>query len=71
MGTKLSDLGYLTVSETAAIYGVVPGTLANWRSKRIGPPWYKLHATCVLYRVDEVREHLASRRQVPDCHLTS
>jgi hypothetical protein len=65
MSANLEDLGYLTEDQTAKIYGVIPATLANWRCKRIGPPWYK-RARDVVYRIEDIKAHLASRRVSPE-----
>jgi len=44
------DRQFLTVDELISRWGsvVTRGTLANWRSKRVGPPFVKLRAR-VLY----------------------
>jgi len=44
---KINEFPYLrrkvfTANEVAYIYGLAPGTLANWRHQRIGPKFYKL-----------------------------
>lgn len=46
---------YLTPSELSKRWGgaVTKGTLANWRSKRKGPPFVKFGHS-VRYRVDQV-----------------
>ncbi len=40
----------LTPSQVSEITGIAEGTLAQWRYKKIGPPWYKLGRHC---RYDE------------------
>lgn len=42
---------------------VTPGTLANWRSKRVGPPFTKLRGR-ILYPIDKVAEWEAQNLQV-------
>jgi hypothetical protein len=46
---------YLTVDDLITRWGkvVTRGTLANWRSKRVGPPFVKLRAR-VVYPVAEL-----------------
>jgi hypothetical protein len=36
------------------VIGWNPKTAANWRSKKIGPPYYQDDSGSVFYRVDEV-----------------
>lgn len=52
------DKQYLTVDDLVARWGNVisRGTLANWRSKRVGPPYVKLRAR-VVYPVNGVLEY--------------
>lgn len=38
----MTEIEALTTREAAEVLGMHPGTLANWRSRRIGPPWLKL-----------------------------
>lgn len=51
------DRQFLTVDELITRWGsvVTRGTLANWRSKRVGPPFVKLRAR-VLYPVSALIE---------------
>ena len=44
-----------------AVYGKNPGSAANERSKKIGPPFYKI-GKGVFYRVDEVEAYFAAGR---------
>jgi len=46
----------ITVDELAAMLHLVPGTLAKWRSRDFGPPWYYLGPTVVRYKRGEVLE---------------
>lgn len=52
----------LTITELIARWrdGVTRGTLANWRSKGLGPPWRKIGSQ-VLYPVDGVAEYERQR----------
>ena len=38
-----------TPQEVSFIYGLSVGTLANWRTKKIGPRYYKVNGRKVLY----------------------
>jgi hypothetical protein len=49
-------------SKAAAKLSVTIGTLANWRTKQIGPPFYRVGGL-VLYADDEVDRWIASGRQ--------
>jgi transposase len=48
----------LTTRQAAEISGISPGTLANWRYRREGPPYYKLRRKKVLYEREEFMEWL-------------
>lgn len=50
-----ADKQFITADELVARWGyvVTRGTLANWRSKRVGPPFIKLR-TRVLYPLDSL-----------------
>jgi hypothetical protein len=54
---------YLTPREVAASYGFSEGTLANMRSRRVGPPFIKMKKK-VLYRVDHLENWLNQHRVV-------
>jgi hypothetical protein len=54
MNEKLSKR-VLNSTEAAYLYGVSPGTLANWRSSKVGPPYYKLRGK-VAYFVDDLEK---------------
>jgi hypothetical protein len=49
----------ITPEEAAAIYGVNRGTLANFRSRKIGCPYIKVGRK-ILYRVDQFETWLFS-----------
>lgn len=55
------QIRYISAKQYCAIYGRNPGTAANERSKKIGPPFYKLNKG-VFYRIDEVEAYFASGR---------
>ena len=44
----------LTPAQAAEYLGVTPGTLANWRSTKIGPPFSKINKKCVRYLRDQL-----------------
>jgi hypothetical protein len=52
----------LTPQQASDISGIAVGTLANWRSRRVGPPYYKLRGRKVLYPYDEFIEWLFRQR---------
>jgi glucose/arabinose dehydrogenase len=51
----MTDAAFLTDEEVSQRYRgeVSVGTLRNWRSKRIGPPFIKI-GKAVLYPIDEL-----------------
>ncbi|MBF9235549.1 DNA-binding protein [Microvirga alba] len=51
----MAQPAFLTAHQLAQRWNgvVTTGTLANWRSKRVGPPFTKLRGR-VLYPVDQV-----------------
>ena len=51
----MAQPAFLTANQLAQRWNgvVTTGTLANWRSKRVGPPFTKLRGR-VLYPVDQV-----------------
>ena len=55
-------LGYFSEDELSELFGHKPRTLANWRAKRIGPPFVRLGGKAPLYPRDEALAWLESRR---------
>lgn len=53
------DLGLLTPEEVAAMAGVDPETVKNWRIARTGPPYTKM-GKAVLYRREAILRWLAA-----------
>jgi len=49
----------LTPKEAAEFLGIPPGTLAQWRSQRRGPPYIKLEERLVRYRHADLEEYLS------------
>jgi hypothetical protein len=54
---------YLKPTVTAEKIGIAPGTLANWRWKQIGPPYYTIGGL-IRYDDDEVDKWIAIGRQL-------
>lgn len=48
-----------TPQQVAASYGIAVGTLANWRSRRSGPKYFKVGSK-ILYRTADVEAFLFS-----------
>jgi hypothetical protein len=42
----------LTANEAAFLYGLSPGTLANWRHMRVGPKFYKMGGKVAYFPED-------------------
>ena len=40
--------------EVSALYGTAVGTLGNWRSKKIGPKFYRVQRRKILYRLEDL-----------------
>lgn len=59
----------VSANEAAAMLGVSPRTLANWRTQRIGPAFVRVgrvHSR-TLYRIDDLKTWLdANRVENPD-----
>ena len=49
---------WLRPKDVERIFGIKQGTLAVWRSKGKGPPFYKKGHKIVLYKYEEVEEWL-------------
>lgn len=64
--TIRDQFGYLTDAEFSELTGYSPRTLANWRSKRIGPPFVRLPGKPALYPRDEALAWLKARRVQTD-----
>ena len=61
--TQASVPRYLTPREVAQSYGFSEGTLANMRSRRIGPPFVKMKKK-VLYPVEQLEDWLNLHRVI-------
>lgn len=66
MTQALNDSSALSVNatEAAAMLGVSPRTLANWRTQGIGPAFIRIGAvhSRTLYRLDDLRAWLDANR---------
>jgi hypothetical protein len=61
--TPITDDQLITPEEAAAFLGATPALLAKWRCSRLVPlPFVKL-GRMVRYRVGDLREFIALRRQ--------
>jgi excisionase family DNA binding protein len=49
----------LTPKEAAEFLGVPEGTLAQWRSQRRGPSYFKLEGRLVRYRASDLENYLS------------
>lgn len=51
---------------TAAVLGMSPGTLVNWRASGEGPPFVRLGARRVRYRRADLERWLRERTHNPE-----
>ena len=61
MSATSTENVWLTADEAAEHIGVEPKTLTNWRSRRVGPPFYR-HGRKPRYLLSEVDEWLKAKR---------
>jgi predicted DNA-binding transcriptional regulator AlpA len=57
--------GLLTTKEAAALLGMKPSTLRDWRCSRIGPPFIVLSPRNVKYSREDLERYIAERRMEP------
>ena len=62
MVTKSSPAKLLTPADVAELMGVDQQLLADWRSRRVGPPFLKLGHRTVRYNPETVSKWLTSRQ---------
>lgn len=55
----------LTPQEVATMLGLTPRALRDWRSHNMGPRYYRLNHKTARYRLEDVREWLASKYVTP------
>lgn len=53
----------LRTSQAAAIVGVHPDTLKDWRYRKIGPPYHKTEGGHPRYDEEELRQWLQQRKE--------
>ena len=58
---KLTPKLFLKSSEVQNLYGINVSTLANWRSKRIGPKYHKVGGA-VRYKVEDLDNFMESKK---------
>jgi hypothetical protein len=61
----VSNAEYLRPKQASERYSIAAGTLANFRVKRLGPPFVK-HGSIILYPVQAFEAWLASGLQPAD-----
>ncbi|RHD71608.1 DNA-binding protein [Olsenella sp. AM30-3LB] len=61
--TNTTKKPILSPADAAGLLGVTTGTLANWRSKGVGPSYCKLGSK-IVYLLDDVMTYLMARRVV-------
>lgn len=49
-----------TPQQVSANYGISTGTLANWRTQKRGPKYFKVGSGKILYRTSDVEAFLFS-----------
>lgn len=59
----LPDESFTTTGPAAAFLDTTPQVLANWRSKRRGPPFVSLGKKFVRYKVGVLRAYMAEREK--------
>ncbi len=60
-----TELWLLTEQEAADLLAVHPGTLSNWRSDGVGPPYVKLRTGGVRYSRTDLAVWVESQRVDP------
>jgi len=55
----------LTTPQAAELLNLRPQTLHEWRSRGIGPPFHRLGARAVRYRVADLWEWMQAQRIEP------
>jgi len=58
---KLTPKLFLKSTEVENIYGISASTLANWRSKRVGPKYHKVGGA-VRYKVEDMDKFMESKK---------
>ena len=58
---KLTPKLFLKSTEVENIYGISANTLANWRSKKLGPKYHKVGGA-VRYKVEDLDKFMESKK---------
>ena len=61
MSEDMNQIRLLDDIQTAEFLGLQPATLALWRVKKKGPPFVRISANCVRYRVQDLKEWIDSK----------
>lgn len=56
----------VSTTEAARLIGVAPKTLGNWRTRRQGPPFYRVSSRAVSYKVADLTAFMEARRQTAE-----
>ena len=56
MEKKFTKKVMITPQEASLLFGTSEGTLGNWRSKKIGPKYYRVQRRKILYRLEDLEE---------------
>lgn len=66
----MSELVYLTEQEAADLIGYHPGTLSNWRSAGLGPPYLRLRTGAIRYLQTDLVAWMERDRVDPSASTT-
>jgi predicted DNA-binding transcriptional regulator AlpA len=60
--TSTLEVGLLGEKQAACVLGLQPSTLASWRRRGLGPPWFKLGPRHIAYDRRDLDAWIASQR---------
>jgi predicted DNA-binding transcriptional regulator AlpA len=66
MSSETSLVRLLSADDVAAVTGLSPETLAQWRSQKRGIPFIKISRNCVRYRQSDLDSWLVERTVLTD-----
>jgi predicted DNA-binding transcriptional regulator AlpA len=66
MSSETSFVRLLSADDVAAVTGLSPETLAQWRSQKRGIPFIKISRNCVRYRQSDLDCWLSERTVLTD-----
>jgi len=58
---KMTCKEWLSTHDVEKLYGIKRGTLANWRTRRTGPDYFKI-GKIVRYHATELNEYMQEHR---------